>query len=352
MATWACLRHLSRPEPPPAPVPLPGISILKPVRGADPAFYAAIRTHALLDYPDFEILFGLRDPHDSAREHIERLQREFPGIAIRIVECRTDTPNAKVGSLIDLAAAARFPVLVVNDSDISVPPHYLRHLVAELAQPGIGLVTCLYRASAGSFPARLEALGIATDFTPSALVAPAVGVREFGLGSTLAFRAETLARIGGFAALQDYIADDYQLGRHIAELGENVRLSTMVVSTHVDGDWRSVWNHQVRWARTIRLSRGAYYGLPITNATLWALLAFTAGMPWVGTGLLLSRLMTGLLAGCFVLRDPLTARLWPLMPLRDLFGFAVFCAGGVGSSVIWRGRTLQLDRSGKISNFR
>jgi ceramide glucosyltransferase len=326
------------------------VSILKPIRGADAAFAEAIRTQAGVDYPEFEILFGLRDRNDPARVHIEKLQRQYPHRAIRIVECSTDAPNAKVGTLTDLAAAARHPVLVVNDSDISVPRDYLRTVVAELAQPGVGLVTCLYRAAAESFPSRLEALGIATDFAPSALVAPAVGVREFGLGSTLAFRAETLARMGGFSAIRDYIADDYQAGKRIAGLGLTVWLSRIVVATHMDGGWKAIWDHQVRWARTIRLSQGGYYGLPVTFATLWALVAFAAGSPGWGLVLLLLRLLSGLVAGVGVLRDPLTARMWPLIPVRDLFGVAVWLAGLGGSTVIWRGRRLHLDRLGRIEN--
>ncbi len=347
LALWACFRHLTRREPPP-PVHRPPVSILKPVRGADAGFWDAIRSHALIDYPDFEIIFGLRSPDDPARHHIERLRREFPNRTIRIEECRTEAPNGKVGTLIDLATAARHPFLVVNDSDISVPPDYLDRLLASFGNSTTGLVTCLYRASATEFPARLEALGIATDFAPSALVAPTVGVREFGLGSTLALRADTLRRIGGFEAIRDYIADDYQLGKHVAALGLRVELSSMPVSTHIGGDWSSVWNHQVRWARTIRLSQGGYYGLPITNATMWSALALLFGHLWLAAALLAIRLAVGLTAGILVLRDPLTARLWWLMPLRDLFGFAVWIAGATGSTVLWRGLHLRLDRSGRI----
>jgi len=330
----------------------PAVSILKPVRGADEGFLEAIRTHARIDYPEFEILFGLYDPADPSRRAIEQLQREFPNVAIRIVDCPTVAPNAKVGTLQDLAAVARHSVLVVNDSDISVPHDYLYRLVTSLLTPGTGLVTCLYRASASTLPALLEALGIATDFAPSALVAPFVGVREFGLGSTLALTSETLARVGGFAALRDFIADDYQLGKRVAALGMNVDLSRMVVSTHLAGRWRDVWNHQVRWARTIRVSRSGYFGLPVTNATLWSLIAALAGYTWLAGALLVLRLATGWISGCLVLRDPLTRRFWWLMPVRDLLGFAVWIAGSVGKTVQWRGRRLRLDRNGIIRDLR
>ncbi len=266
---------------------MPPVSILKPVRGADEGFRDAIRSHAALEYaPGFELLFGLYDPDDSARPLIEQLAREFPSVEIRIVDCPTVAPNAKVGTLQDLAAEARYPFLVINDSDISVPPDYLARITTVLQDPSVGLVTCLYRASASTFAATIEALGIATDFGPSALVAPFIGVREFGLGSTLALRAETLGRIGGFGRIRDFIADDYQLGKAISALGLRVVLSRMVVSTHLAGTWRDVWNHQVRWARTIRVSQTGYYGLPITNATFWALTAVITGHLLAGLGVL------------------------------------------------------------------
>lgn len=348
-ALLACLRHLKGAEPANSG-PLPPASILKPIRGADEGFRDAIRSHAALEYaPGFELLFGLYDPADPARSLIEELAREFPSVEIRIVDCPTVAPNAKVGTLHDLAASARYPVLVVNDSDISVPPDYLTRIATVLRDPAVGLVTCLYRASASTFAATVEALGIATDFAPSALVAPFVGVREFGLGSTLALRAETLQRIGGFARIQDFIADDYQLGKAVSSLGLRVVLSRVVVSTHLAGTWRAVWNHQVRWARTIRLSQAGYYGLPITNATFWALVAATTGHLFAGLALLGLRIITGIFAGILVLQDRVTTRYWWAIPLRDLFGLAVWLAGAGGRTAQWRGRILTLDREGRIT---
>ncbi len=171
----AAIRHVAGRDPDSGP--LPAVSILKPVRGLDPQFRRAIRSHATQDYPDFEIVFGVTDAADPAIAEIERLAAEFPDVEIRCVRCTPDAPNHKVGTLAALAAEARYPVLLVNDSDIVVPPGYLRQVVAPLADAGVGMVTCLYRAEAARWPARLEALGIATDFAPSVLVAPLVGVR-------------------------------------------------------------------------------------------------------------------------------------------------------------------------------
>lgn len=348
IALLACIKQVLRRDP--EPKSFPGVSILKAVRGLDSGFAEAIRTHALLDYPEFEILFGYADADETCLPEILRLQAEFPHVAIRALHCTGKAPNGKVAVLADLAHSAKYPVWVVNDSDISVSREYLRKIVAPLEDPRTGLVTCLYRATASHWPGRWEALGIATDFVPSTLVAPLFGINEFGLGATLAFRSGDLKKLGGFAAIADYLADDYQLGKKISGLGLQVHLSTEVVSTHLDSNsWRGTWRHQVRWARTIRVSRAAgYAGLPITNAGLWALVAASLGM-WIWSGaLLLARLTMGLVGGALALRSEMAARYCLLMPLRDLWAFAVWIAGLSGRTVRWRDRTLRLDSQGRI----
>ena len=328
----------------------PAVSILKPVHGRDAKFYEAIRSHAVLDYPEYEILFGLNDPNDAARADIARLAAEFPERTIRLIECPPNMPNAKVASMAELARAARYPVLVINDSDIVVDRDYLLTVVAPLADPKAGLVTCLYRASGESWPARWEALGIATEFAPSVLVARAIGIAEFALGSTMAIRASDLERIGGFAAIGDYLADDYQLGLRITKLGTHIVLSPAVVETRLSDDsWAAVWKHQVRWSRTIRVSRtSGYFGYVITNASVWALAAAAVGAWPIAVAVLAMRLVAGVVTGRFVLNDRDTVRLWFLIPFRDLWGFAVWLAGLGGSTVEWRGIRLRLNREGKI----
>lgn len=328
----------------------PPVSILKPLYGRDPQFYAAIRSHAHIDYPEFEILFGARDPQDPALEDVARLQREFPRLAIRVVICPGTLPNGKVAVLAGLAPEARYPVLVVNDSDIVVEPDYLRSVTAQLAEPGAGLATCLYRAAGESWPARWEALGIATDFAPGVLVARAIGIAEFALGSTMALKAETLREIGGFEAIGEFLADDYQLGRRVSGTGQRIALASTVVETHLSGQtWGEVWRHQLRWARTVRVSRGGgYYGYAITNASVWAALALAAGAWPIALIGLAVRLATGVFTGVKVLGDRDTVRLFFLIPFRDLWGFAVWLAGLAGSTVEWRGETLRLGPDGRI----
>ncbi len=283
------------------------VSILKPVRGAGGDLREALRSHSELDA---ELLCGVSSLDDPAVAII----REFP--KARLIVCSTVTANAKVGVLVDLVKAASYDTLIVNDSDIRVEPDYLR-VTTPLADPKIGLVTCLYRALGDTFAARFEALGVATDFAPSTLVARMVGVDEFAMGSTLAFRRADLERIGGFASIADYLADDYQLGHRIHELGLKCVLSDVIVETHLGGSWKDVWNHQIRWARTIRVSKfWGYLGLPVTYATLWAVVC---GSWRIGLTLLVIRMAMALVAGWFRMRDKNVLKLFFLVPFRDLF---------------------------------
>jgi ceramide glucosyltransferase len=317
------------------------ISVLKPVRGAGENLEAALASHSKLE-GDYELLCGVSSLDDPAVAVI----RKFP--KARVVECSTVTLNAKVGVLIDLVKAARRDIIIVNDSDIRVEPDYLR-VTAPLADPEVGLVTCLYRAVGDTFPARFEALGVATDFAPSTLVARMVGVDEFAMGSTLAFRRADLEKIGGFASIGDYLADDYQLGHRLHSLGLKCVLSDVIVETHLGGGWKDVWQHQIRWARTIRVSKFyGYLGLPVTYATLWAVLAAACGQWQLAIVILLIRLMMAIVAGWSKMRSKDVPRLFFLIPVRDIFGVAVWLAGLFGNTVIWRGRKLRLNRDGRI----
>jgi ceramide glucosyltransferase len=342
VAILACLRSRGAANQWPAAQGQGPVSILKPIRGLDPALREAIQSHTVL-HGDYEFLCGVSDPEDLALPVLRNFSQ------LRIVNSSTRAANGKVGVLIDLAAAARYPVLVVNDSDIRVEPDYLERVTAPLADPAVGLVTCLYRPIGDTFAARFEGLGVSTDFAPSILVARMVSVDKFAMGSTLAFRRCDLDRIGGFAAIADYLADDYQLGHRLHALGLKCVLSDVVVDTHLGGGWRHVWAHQVRWARTIRVVNfGGYLGLPITNATLWAAIAAAAGR-WESAGaVLVTRLVMAWMSGRLVIGSRDVSRLFWLIPARDLFTFAVWLTGLFGKSVVWRGQRLWLDSDGRI----
>lgn len=339
---------------------LPPLSILKPLRGTDPEIYESFRSHCLQDYPEYEIIFGVSDANDAAIESVKTLQREFPSHRIQLLVCPNILgANVKVSNLAQMLASARYDYLIVNDSDIRVGPDYLRRVTAPLADPRVGIVTCLYRGVAGApLGSRLEALGISTDFCASVLAARQVegGIR-FGLGSTLAFRRAELEKIGGFTSFVDYLADDYELGKRIAALGLTVNLSDVVVETYLPAyRLREFFAHQLRWARGVRDARaGGYLGLVFTFGFLWALLALAAsrGALWAWSSLavtLLLRFTVALIVGCRVLKDRQVLRDTWLIPLRDLIAVVVWMVSLAGHTVTWRGDRFRLQ-AGKLTRI-
>ncbi len=354
----ASLRFASeRQRAAPPAINLPPVSMLKPLKGTDPEMYASLRSHCVQDYPEYEVLFGVSSTDDPAIPLVEKLAAEFPGRAIRLVHCNKNLgANGKVSSLAQLAAVAAHDLFLVNDSDIRVEPDYLHKVMTELQAPETGLVTCLYRGVPGAtLGSGLESLGISTDFIPGVLAARQIeGGMHFGLGSTLAFRKRDLKAIGGFEAIADYLADDYELGRRIAERGLKVTLSESVVETYLPPYGVSgFFAHQLRWARTIRASRpSGYAGLLFTFTLPWAALALLLahGASWA-LGLLAlalaARFTMAALTALLVLRDRNFWRSLWLLPLRDFLAVLIWTAGLAGRNITWRGDHFQL-REGKL----
>src|ERR1019366_5033311 len=212
----------------------PPVSILKSLKGLDPHMYSAFRSHGLLDYPEYEVLFGVSDANDPALALVEKLREEFPQAKLRVVQCpQALGPNGKVSNLAQMLPQARYEHIIINDSDILVPRNYLQRVLTPLTQPGVGMVTALYRGLAGrTLGSKLEALGLSTDFSGGVLVARVMegGIR-FALGATIATSKTVLREIGGLQPLADYLGDDYELGARTAAAGYQVRLADIVVET-------------------------------------------------------------------------------------------------------------------------
>ncbi len=339
---------------------LPPVSVLKPLKGIDPEIYESFRSHCLQDYPKYEIIFGVSDANDPAAESVRQLQREFPLREIRLVVCPTMLgANVKVSNLAQMLPQARYEHLIVNDSDIQVQPDYLHKVSAPLENEKVGMVTCLYRGEAiATLGSRLESLGISTDFCAGVLVARQLegGIR-FGLGSTLALRRADLEKIGGFESFVDHLADDYELGKRIADLGLSVELSHVVVVTHLPAyTLREFLSHQLRWARAVRDSRpGGYLGLVFTFGLMWSCLAVivSQGSRWAWLLLALAfvlRFAVAVVVGRKVLRDQkLVRHLWLLL-FRDLIAVGVWLVSLGGRTVTWRGDRFQL-KAGKLSRI-
>ena len=342
----------------------PGVTLLKPLKGVDPRMFAGLESHCRQVYAGpVELVFGVHRMNDPAVGEVERLRAEFPDATIKLVECGLKLgTSGKVSNLLQMLPHATYEHVVINDSDIYVSPGYLTGVMRFFGDPQVGMVTAPYlgRTGAGGREktvwARLEALGISTDFMPGVLTARRLekGIR-FGLGSTLAMTRTALARAGGLEPLVEYLADDYELGKRIAEAGYRVELCGECVETTVPGyGIKGFWDHQMRWARSTRDSRKAgYVGLGMTYCVAWALLTVVAsgGALWsfsLLTFAVLARVSVALTVGVGLLRDDQVLRdLW-LLPMRDLFGLLVWAWSFAGDTVVWRDTTFRL-RDGRIT---
>ncbi len=335
----------------------PPVSILKSLKGIDPHMYAAFRSHCALDYPEYEVLFGVNDLDEAALALVEKLRAEFPQRQIRVVHCpQVLGPNGKVSTLAQMLPQAQYEHVIISDSDILVPPDYLLQVLAPFATAGVGMVTTLYRALPGkTLGSRLEALGISTDFAGGVLVARALeGGLRFALGATIATTKTILRQIGGLEPLADYLGDDYELGARVAASGHQVALADAVVETALpDYSFRDFWQHQLRWARNVKDRRPAQYiGLAVTFGLPWAVIAVIARpvswWTWLVLGVTaVARLVSALVVGRGVLQDAQVVRSLWLLPLRDFLALAIWIASYMGNTVEWRGLRFRL-RKGKL----
>jgi ceramide glucosyltransferase len=339
---------------------LPPISLIKPLCGAEPELEQCLASFFKQDYPEYEILFAVRHTGDPAVPVIERLRQRYPNIPVQLI--LTGEPpyaNAKVYSMELMAQAARYELLSITDSDTAVAPDYLRALAADFASsaegPEVGAVTNLYRGVAGDdLWARLEALGMSTEFMAGVVVAERLEGMKFALGPAMAIRRACLQTIGGFAAMRDYLADDFVLGHWADAAGWRVVLSTHVVNHHVSNTgFRRSFKHRLRWNRSTRFSRpSGYLGQGFTYGLSWALLAFLLWPHWLsGVGLLVVtavRLALALVLGVGLLADQtVLRRLW-LLPLQDLPSFVSWLGGFTSREIIWRDERYRLLNDGKF----
>jgi len=305
-------------------------------------------------YPSFEILFAVRHAADTAIAVVERLRARYPAVPSRLlVTGEPPYPNAKVYSLDCMLADARHDLLVMSDSDVRVTPEMLPAIATEFQDRNLGLATCPYRAVPGrSFWSTLEALGLNTEFLGGVLVARMLDGMKFALGPTIAVRRETLAAIGGFDAVKDFLAEDFVMGKLASERGYGVILSSYAIE-HRIGAQRFAANlrHRLRWNRSTRRSRPwGYIGQVFTNPLPLALLLCCASPAWwpLAAAAALFRAAAAWATAGHVLHDPLTRRLWWLVPVADLAGFFVWVAGFFGNTILWRGRKYYLLADGRF----
>jgi ceramide glucosyltransferase len=346
---------------PPAAVPFtPPVTVLKPVKGMDSDSFANFASFCCQDYPCFQLIFAVAAADDPVVPVISRLMAEFPDVDIDlVVDGRVYGPNYKVCNLINAFPAARHDILIVCDSDIRVGPAYLREVCAPFADPAVGLVTSLYRSPGIATPATaVEALGFTAEMIPNVMVALQLEGLSFALGASMACRREALAAIGGFPALVDYLADDYQLGNRIHRAGWRLELSGYFVESVMHREsLAAVLSRQLRWARTMRVSRpGGYCASGITQPFPAAVLALAvsgfSSTGWWAAGLLYGvRSLVATLFSLRYVRDGLLPRYLWLLPLRDGFAFVTWALAFLGNRVRWRGHWFRLRPGGRMEEI-
>lgn len=332
----------------------PPVTILKPLKGRGIDLYANLASFCRQDYPEYQIVCGVADPNDPAVDIVRKIQRDFPHRDVVLSIGDRPGANRKVANLRHMMEHAKHAVLALSDADVRVRPDYLRRSVAPLASPNVGLTTCLYRGR-GFFglPSVIESILINCDFVPLVLTAQFIGQRN-ALGASLVFKREPFERMGGFARIADYLADDNLLGTLVKEAGLTVETLPYVVETILDSTTlHDVWRHQLRWARTYRLLQPAgWFASLVTHAVPWGLAALvvTRGS-LVGIGCFVAALAARLGTLWLIMRmlhERDTPRhLW-MVPMKDLGFSAVWLASWLGHEVEWSGQTLRIQRDGRM----
>jgi ceramide glucosyltransferase len=344
-ATIAAIRFFRRERARELPSFTPPVSLLKPVKGVDFGSYENFASFCVQDYPDYEILFCVNERSDAAVPTIERVRQAFPERRIRILSNAPQIgSNRKINNLALLTREAKGEILLQSDGDVRVGPNYVRELVAPFVDPSVGVASCFYRGIAqNSFWAELEAVGTASDFFAGALVAEWKEGITFALGASVGTTKTWLEKMGGYEALANLLADDYELGNRVHLAGGKVLLCREPVWTMYPAqDAKGFWDHQVRWARTVRLCRPAsYFGLLFTHGLPWSLLAAVLAPAWMGASYLLAylvfRFSMAWVVGIWGVGDEvLRRRLW-LVPVRDLVNFFIWLGGLASNRVTWGG---------------
>ena len=353
LAGAAAVRRFTRAKPLPSPYQ-PPVTVLRPLCGDEPLLEQALASICAQSYPGMQLVFGVQSAADPALLVVERIRARFPQCDMAVVvDAAVHGPNRKISNLMNMMPFARHDLLVFCDSDLHVAPDYLQHIVAALARPGAGLVTtvCTGLPTSAGWAARMGATGISHCFLPGALLSRMLG-RQDCLGTTMALQRKTLLQIGGLPSLVRHLADDNVLAQRVRQVGLRVELAATVPLTAVpETSWAGLWQHELRWARTIRAMEPVLFATSSIQFPLfWALLAcvLSGGAAWAEALFCAAWAIRAaaawstdwMLLGSVRRRGACPA--W-LLPARDVLSVAQVAGSFLGTRVVWRGHVLWAD---------
>jgi ceramide glucosyltransferase len=342
-------------------VPQVGLTLLKPLKGCDAETKNCLRSWFLQKYPGpIQLLFGVASVEDPVRPIVCELLAEFPEADARLIISEESLgANAKVSTLRHLESHIRHPLVMISDADVKVPPDFAVNVTPRLDDPAVGLVNCFYRlANPSTLAMEWEAVAINADFWTNVLQSKSLRPVDFALGAVMTLPATQLKAIGGFATLADYLADDYQLGHHIAQNQKRIAFTTVVAECYDPPlTWRQVWAHQSRWARTIRVCQPAPFFMSIlNNSTIWPVaLACAWPHPPALCGAafcILFRIITAAHQQTRLTQSRRHAAYWWMPPLKDILDALIWAASFIGNKITWRGDQYRVQPSGKLLKIR
>ena len=331
----------------------PGVTLFKPLKGADEETRACLESWLKQDYRgSVQTLFGVADAADRVCEIVRELQKQYANRDIELVICDPILgANAKVSTLTHLEAKAKHPFWVISDADVFAPADLLSEIAVRFHHSQVALVNCFYKLPPAKTAAMVwENIGVNADFWSQVCQSNSLKPMNFALGAVMAVRREAFEKIGGFKTLLNQLADDYQLGRRLADAGGVIELANTVVECR-EGAKRfgEVWKHQLRWARTIRVCQpGPYFASILSNVTVWMLAWLAASGSQLALVCLPVRLFTAMQND-----KRLTQTKWAWLesfyaPIKDLLQFGVWLCAFTGNSVVWRGEKFLVKRGGEL----
>ncbi len=383
---WLAARRFPLHQPVPTAKALPTVTLLKPLKGCDEHSESCLRSWLTQDYPaPLQVLFGVKDADDPACEVVRKLIAEFPQHDARLVICPESLgPNPKVSTLMQLepligAAGARptslsprlgdknvaapAHAIVISDADVKVPSGYLKEAMTVLQRDGVGLVNSFYRlANPQNRAMWIEAIAVNCDFWSQVCQSNSMRPMKFALGAAMALRADTLKEVGGCQALVDYIADDNRLGLLVHRAGQRVELTNVVVDCYSGPmTFRQVWDHQLRWARTIRVCEPVpFFFSVLANTSCWSVLLFAWWLQspeieatlWAPALWVVAACIRGATGEANWLR--LTGTKLPawkpaFLAHKDDLGVLWWLCAFLGNTIVWRGRRHRILKEGRLA---